>query len=115
LKSTDAQIVLREQYETVYGIFNHDDPAASPLAAVSMRSVEDASTGSLLDERMEAFVENRVGYHFNLSWTEFINQPTDMVLKQLEIALKKTRSETKDTSTILNKLNTAGNNGGATG
>jgi len=81
--------VLRDRYETGYAIHNHEinDPNHEiPLAA--MWDCEDAFTGSLMDERMQQFVEKQVGKHFNISWLEFISLPTDQCYKMLEIASK---------------------------
>lgn len=84
LPSTSAQIILRERYEDAFGVYNHKGQEGThPLALVMHNWSEDNVTGGRLRERMEAFAENGVAKHFNISFHEFIQQPTyvcDMML-----------------------------------
>lgn len=89
LVSTSAQIILRERYEDTFGIFNHrGEEGSHPLALVMHNWSEDNITGGRLRERMEAFADNNVAKHFNISFHEFIQQPTyvcDMMLDVSEV------------------------------
>ena len=105
LCSTDAQLVLRERYETVYGIHNHDDIAIPrPLAPVAMQWAEDSFNGSLKYERIEQFSDYNVTKYFNLSWTEFCNLPVDEARKILEVSLKRRNKEGTVTDNLLKDL-----------
>lgn len=102
LCSTDVRIVMLELYETEYGIYNHrDDSQQRPMANIAMHAAENTSEGSLLYERMRLFAENKVGIHFNVSFMEFLEQPTDICKKQMEIAAQLTTTLNKDTTDVL--------------
>lgn len=102
IKAIAAQVVLRDRYETLYGIHNHavEDPNHQ-VPLVAMWESEDAHTGSLMDERMSQFAEKHVGKHFNISWTEFLALPTDQCYKMLEIATKLKNIELNSVETQL--------------
>lgn len=111
LKSVDTTLLLRDRYETIYGIYNHDLGAVDrPMISVAMHSAEDVSTGSLLDERIAMFAEKQVGKWFNISLTEFLDYPPDIVLKILEISTKQQNTEGSVTANVLNQLNQQGAN-----
>jgi hypothetical protein len=94
LKSTDAQMVLRDQYETTYGIYDHSGPGGEdPLALVLMHPSEDTITDGALHERMKEYVECDIHKYFGISFLEFINQPTYVLRMQLEIAQEQIRKE----------------------
>lgn len=105
IKSIEAQILLRESYETIYGIYNHDvnDPE-HPLALVEFHEAEDNTTGSLLHERLDMFAQKQVHKWFGISWPEFVAQPTDLCLRMLEIAGKKQDAEDSTTTGVLAQL-----------
>lgn len=83
--STNSQIILREAYETTYGIFNHDAPQATkrPLALVAFQWAEDASAGCRLYERMEQYHECSILKWFGMPWDRWIDQPHDVCEEQL--------------------------------
>jgi len=84
LKSTDAQIVLRDRYETYFGVYNHSAQPAHPFGLISMNWTEDNVTGGPLSERMHQFVDYRIGEYFKVSFDEFIDRPTwqcDLMIK----------------------------------
>lgn len=89
LVSTSAQIILRERYEDTFGVYNHSGQEGThPLALVMHNWSEDNITGGRLRERMEAFADNSVAKHFNISFHDFIQQPTyvcDMMLDVSEV------------------------------
>lgn len=105
LCSTDAQMVLREAYETTYGIYNHNDKTAPrPLALVAMHPSENATVGSTLYERIDQFVELAVIKHFGLSLIEFFELPTDIAKRVLEIAQVRQEAEKRVADGVANQL-----------
>jgi hypothetical protein len=75
--STDAQIALRDSYETSFGIYRHDAPNLDdPFALIRMHWSEDTVTGSRLHERMSEYLDADIGKFFNLSFNEYIDNPT---------------------------------------
>ena len=94
LCATDAKLVLLELYENTYGIYNHAvfDPDR-PMANVAMHPAEDVSAGSLLDERIEQFADRQVSKFFGMSLTEFLQYPTELCMRILEICGRKQKYE----------------------
>lgn len=94
LKSSDAQMVLRDGYETSYEIYNHADPKGEhPLALVMMNWNEDPITGGALHERMTQYIDLDIQKYFGISFLEFVDQPTYVVRMQIEMASEKIRKE----------------------
>lgn len=106
LCATDARLVLLEQYETFYGIYNHTtgDPNRS-MANIAMHYAENVSDGSLLDERIAQFAEKKITKYFGLSFKEFLEYPPDVCFKMLEVAEKQSKIESDATTSVLNQLN----------
>lgn len=87
LISTSAQIILRQKYETAFGIYDHEGPDGEhPLALVMHNWSEDNVSYGRLRERMESFAEHNVGKYFNISFKDFIDMPTYSCDMMLEIA-----------------------------
>ena len=87
LSSTDAQIVLRDRYETDFGIYNHGHPdAGHPFEMVLKHWSEDCVTGGALPERMKQFVDCDIGKFFNISFTEFIELPSFVIMDMIKVA-----------------------------
>ncbi len=105
LKSVAAQLVLRDRYETLYGIHDHaiEDPTR-PIPMAAHWDAEDAFSGSLLDERLEHFVDKQVGKWFNISLPEFLELPTEIVTRMIEIATKQKNIEHNNVETQLQNL-----------
>lgn len=103
--STDTAIVLRERYETKYGLYNHDtsDPDR-PLALLGLHWGEDNSEGSVLYERIEQYEEREVWQRFGLSLSDFLELPSDVCRCVMEIAGKRLKEKAKVTSDIKQQL-----------
>lgn len=87
LISTSAQIILRQKYETAFGIYDHTGPDGEhPLALVMHNWSEDNVSYGRLRERLEAFAEHSVGKWFSISFKEFIDMPTYVCDMMLEIS-----------------------------
>lgn len=103
--STDAQLVLRDRYETTYGIFNHNAPAADhPFALVLMHWNEDAITHGPLHERMNQYIDADIAKFFHLNFQEWIDQPTYVCNLQLDLARERLRKEAPQMEEALRAL-----------
>jgi hypothetical protein len=111
--STDAQLILRDRYETLFGIFNHsaleeycktNPEFASELALVLQHWSEDTITDGPMHERMTQFVDYGIHKYFGLSFNEFIDQPTYRVQLMLEVAEKRVKAEAEIANTALRGL-----------
>jgi hypothetical protein len=101
--STDLQILLRERYERSHGIYDHQN-ANDHFALVRHHWCEDTIIASRLRERMEAFVEKRVGHYFNISFTEFLEQPPYVCDLQLEVLSQMAPGQTKEIQDLLDEF-----------
>jgi hypothetical protein len=94
--SSDLQLMLRDMYETTYGIYNHNqDTDDDVLSLVAVRETEDSSSGGLLYERIRHYDEREILKFFGLDLVEFLELPTDLVTYLLELASKKQASNHK--------------------
>ena len=94
LKPGETALLLFEQYETKFGIYNHTSQLIDrPLALVALQPNEDGTTNGRLAERMELFLENQVYKRFGVSWTEFTQMPHDDCEQMLEIAIRQQKAE----------------------
>jgi hypothetical protein len=86
--SSDVQLLLRDCYETAYGIFNHAlDNRGATLSLVAMHEAEDTSSGGLLYERIRQYEKRQVLAYFGLNLIEFLSLPGDLVAFVLEQSL----------------------------
>lgn len=85
LTSTDVQILMREMYEQAYGIYDHKSASNDHFALVRHHASEDAISFSRMRERLEAFVTNKLGTALNMSFTEFLDQPSYLCDFQIEV------------------------------
>lgn len=102
--STDVQILLRERYEVAHGIYDHKANNNDHLALVKQHWCEDTIVASRLRERMESFLDLRVGHHFNLSFTEFLNQPSYVCDLQLEILERRAPHQDQELQDVINEF-----------
>lgn len=107
LVSTDVQILLRECYEQAYGIYDHKAAQNDHFALVRHHDSEDAITFSRLRERLEAFFDNKAGTMLNMSFTEFINQPSYLCDLQLEILSKREPDNHEEMQRLLKEFSSS--------
>lgn len=77
VSSSTAALLLRESYETTYGIYQHT-PDSPSLASVLLHPAEDVSANSRLYEHIRKFINRDVGKHTALSLMEFMDLPRDI-------------------------------------
>lgn len=97
---------MRENYETVYGICNHNDPTVidNSLSSMLTHPAENLLLIGLLQERMDDYIQAGIRETFGLSWNEFIDNPR-YVVEMLIIAGKKyTNRRNKDIEKDLDGL-----------
>lgn len=85
LSSHDAEIVLRSQYYSIFGL-NTPEMEMEPIGLVMMRDGEDVTGRSLLQERIRMFMREKVKDHSGLNLLEFLSLPRDVLLMVLEEA-----------------------------
>ena len=98
LSSIDARIVMHDQYEMRYGVFNHLAAHKDPLSSVAMHPCEDTFTDSKLAELCEEYA--LLNYHemWGLSLDEFLRRPTYEVqmLREISERVSKKRAAAVD-------------------
>lgn len=85
------EMLYRLNYDTMYGIFDHDNPvleAQHPLALVSMHEKEKVEPHSSLYRMQARFIDYKVAQYTGMGFSEFILQPRDVVENWLALCQK---------------------------
>ena len=106
--STDVQILLRERYEQSHGIYDHKAADGDHFALVRHHWCEDAIGASRLRERMESFLEARVGQNFHMSFQDFINQPPYVCDLMLEVLQTRAPAQEQELQNVLDEFKDKG-------
>lgn len=107
LDSISTKLILQESYETLYNIFNHDNPAVSktrPLALVALHPKENASEYSKLYRFFYRYTQHRINELFGISATEMLELPHEIVEKMFEISAQQAKKETPGIESALRDL-----------
>ena len=105
LGAVDSRIVLQDQYETFFGIYNHLASKDRPLASVAMFPQEDYTENSPLYDALSDYAENGYNEIWGMSLKEFLDQPRYVVKMMREISL---RIKEKKLNAVNNALNESG-------
>jgi hypothetical protein len=82
--SSDTQLMMRERYETTYGILDHDAPNVHPLALVTLHPAENSSKGGLFEQRLKDYMAYNVLKYTGMSLKELLEYPRERVLIIIE-------------------------------
>lgn len=85
LDSIGTQILLREQYDKVFQIAEHNDPLR-PLSLVAKHAKEDLTHRDTTTRMMRRFGALKIRDLFGISWPEFIQQTRADVERMFEVA-----------------------------
>lgn len=110
--SIHARMVLNDRYEKTYQIYDHDDPGAAPFAPILMHWNQDTITEGGLHERMKEFMGLDVAKYFNISFPEFLDQPTYVCELMLKTVRDKIRKDAPEIEKAWNALQEANRNKG---
>jgi hypothetical protein len=104
--SSDLQILMRDVYETTYGIWDHgQDSDEDLLSLVAHRAAEDTGPEvGLLYERIRQYDEREILKTFGLDLVQFLELPTDMVTYLLELGLRKQASKDNVARDVENEM-----------
>jgi hypothetical protein len=106
LNAFDAKLVLSDLYETTYGIYDHINPSKGrPLASVALHESEDNTTTSNLYEAIERYHQKGIKDLFGLSITEYLDLPTEICIKLMDIATRDANDKTKIAKQIEDTMN----------
>lgn len=108
LKSTDAQIVIRDRYETHFNIYNHAAGANDPFGLIRKNWNEDTVSNGPLSERMQQYIDLRIHDYFKVSFDEFIDRPTwqcELMLAKAEENINKEKPQVDKAIAALNTIN----------
>lgn len=95
MDSLTAKLLLRESYETIYGIFDHERFSDQrPLALVAMHPKENASSHSRLYNTVQRFYNSDIYSATGLSLTDFLNLPREYVELLFAMHTKRALSRT---------------------
>lgn len=80
-----ARMVMRELYETEFGIYNHLGQDKNPIASVLHHKCEEVWLNSGVRELIEEFAVYNIGELFNISLVEYLSMPRPYVAMIREI------------------------------
>lgn len=103
---------MQDQYETRYGIYNHQaelQPGeARPLASVAMFPSEDYTKRSMLYDVLEEYAENNYKEIWGLNLTQFLALPRFQVEMMREITAEVRKRKTMTMEDIEKQINGGG-------
>lgn len=110
LDSIQAQIVLRDAYDTSYGIYDHSNENPNrPMALVGMHPAENTTYHSRLYNAIRRYKIYDVKTHFGLSLTEFLELPREYTTFILGLLAEGKQAETNRQQKMLNEIENLGN------
>lgn len=104
---TLLQLLLYQEYDKHYGLFDYDDPNAErqrPLAAVALHEKEKFTPHARLRLAQERFIKYKIFHHTGLSFTQFHDQPRDIVEYWYELAIAETERAGRSDTAAINAL-----------
>lgn len=107
LDNIAAQLVIRDAYETQYGIFDHGSAEAGPLALVEHRPKEDVTEYGSLYRTFYQYHLYEVHKEWGLSVTDFLNLPREYCALILRISSERAARLTKETNEQIRKTKQA--------
>ena len=106
LKPIDGQIVLRQLYETHFGIFNHvEEEENRPMAAVALYDMEINGQGSPLYRRISQYVRSGIIKYTGLNLTEFLSLPREIVQLLYDECEQQSKTEVMAMDSLQKDLN----------
>ncbi len=92
--SVDAQLLLRDSYETTYGIYDHNQPAAAhPFALILQHWNENTVTLGPMHERMRQYIDGQILKYFGLPFDQFMELPTYVIEMMLTETMARVKKE----------------------
>lgn len=105
MSSIDAQLVLRDQYDIKYGIYDHSMPGAEhPFQLMLHNWVEDTFRDGELHERFQRYLDHDVYKYTGMSFEQFIEQPTHVCLMMFEGIQRKIAKQAPEVKKALDAL-----------
>lgn len=102
----DATIVMRDQYYTRLGIYNHLNPDPKrPLASVAMFDEENFTEKSALYDTYEDYAEKNYYEVWGLSLDEFLSRPRYEIKMMKEITERLRAKKSAAIAAITNEPN----------
>lgn len=106
LKGADAQLVLRQFYETKFGVFDHIQNADQrPMSTVALYDTEENGQTSVLYSRIEQYIKSSILKHTGLNLTEFLSLPREIVQWIFKVSENQLRVEGESINAVQKQLN----------
>ena len=109
LDSIQAQIVLRDAYDTSYGIYDHSAQNPNrPMALVGMHPAENTTYHSRLYNTIRRYKTYDIKTAFGLSLVEFLELPREISSFLLNLQAESKQSENSKQQRALDELENIG-------
>lgn len=83
-----AKVALRRAYDLDNHIYTEHVDAKEPFSLIAMHSTEAAANKGKWDDLLEKYHTHQIKEYFNYTFTEWVNQPNDLVEKQINISIR---------------------------
>lgn len=107
IDSVSLKLMLQESYETVFGIFDHNNELAlkhRPLALVAMHPKENPSHYSKMYRTIRRYHKLNIYGTFGMALDRFLEMPHEYVELLFDIASMSARKEGNDVSSVMQQL-----------
>lgn len=105
LSSSDAKLVLKDLYETKYGIFNHRRSDKSPFSSVLFHESESRFHEGLLRSLIADYLQTKVKDFTGLTLLEYLSLPshlTKVIMKAVDVEKQREAKMLDDAKNALN-------------
>lgn len=85
IQEVDARIVMQDQYEYQFGIFNHGAASSRPFSSVAMFPSENYTERSAYYDALTEYAEGNYREIWGLDIQQFLDQPQYIVKMMREI------------------------------
>lgn len=86
VNTVDARIIMQDQYEYTFGIYNHSADNKRPFSSVAMFPCENYTERSAYYDALLEYAEGNYREIWGLNVQEFLNQPQYLVKMMREIS-----------------------------
>lgn len=105
LDSLTGQLLLRESYEDMYGIFDHTRFSKHrPLALVAMHPKENPTSHSRLYNTIQRFCNSDINATTGLSLKEFLDLPREYVDLLFRVSTARAQTQTPGVSQAIRDI-----------
>lgn len=102
------QLAFAEEYQTQYGLYDHDNDNSRPLAVIALLPKEDGLRNDKLKQLIKRYRLHRINEKFNLSLEDFLQLPKNYIELLFEVCTEEANQRSPDLDKLADELKKAG-------